>query len=102
MNLIGFQTPTPLYSFKTTIYILPSGTEHSLWTSFKQPWTSGESSLRRVWLVKLFYMLIFPWRFLQACHGNGGMASLWTQFSLSCDMFLPVWKGFGQSAPWFL
>lgn len=41
-------------------------------------------------------MLIFPQHFLQACHGNGAMASLWAQFAVSCEMFLPVWKGFGQ------
>lgn len=42
------------------------------------------------------YMLIFPQHFLQACHGNGAMASLWAQFPVGCEMFLPVWKGFGQ------
>lgn len=41
-------------------------------------------------------MLIFPQHFLQACHGNGAMASLWAQFAVGCEMFLPVWKGFGQ------
>lgn len=42
------------------------------------------------------YMLIFPQHFLQECHGNGATASLWAQFAVGCEMFLPVWKGFGQ------